>query len=95
MERTRAAVVTGLERKGFVPTGGKHVVVTYATPDGKKTGVRTHCSHSDRKLGTGRLRQMAGQLGLTPEQFLDLVDCPMDRSTFEDMLVARGAIERV
>ena len=85
---------SGLKRKGFVPSDGKHPVVTYATEDGKKTSVRTHFSHSDRKMDRYRLRQMAQQVGLTVDQFVDLIDCPMTRETFERVLAGQGKLPR-
>ncbi len=45
-----------------------------------------------RDIPDNIIGQMAKQCYLTRPQFLDLVDCPMDRTAFEDVLSSRDVL---
>jgi hypothetical protein len=48
---------------------------------------RTKTSHGSTKdLGDGLLKEMARQVRISKVQFLDLVDCPMSRDQYQQLL---------
>jgi predicted RNA binding protein YcfA (HicA-like mRNA interferase family) len=85
--RAKRDVEAALKRKGFQQDDGDHHWFFYWTSDGKKTTVRTKTSHGSTKdLGDGLLKEMAGQVRISKVQFLDLVDCPMSREQYQQLL---------
>lgn len=49
--------------------------------------MRTKTSHGSTKdLGDSLLKEMARQLRISKVQFLDLVDCPMNREQYQQLL---------
>lgn len=89
--RTKRDVESALKRKGFRQDEGDHHWFFYWTGDGKKTTVRTKTSHGSTKdLGDGLLKEMARQLRISKPQFLDLVDCPMSREQYHQLLEDGG-----
>ena len=86
--RDRRDVETSLERKGFERDERHHHYFVYRTCAGKKTAIRTRTSHGSRSkvLGDALLAQMAKQCGnLRKADFLNLVDCPLSRESFENL----------
>ena len=57
-----------------------------------KTKVLTKTSHSHRQIADGILSQMAKQCGLTNKLFGDLIECPLSRDDYEEMLVQAGVV---
>lgn len=95
MARDKSAVEAGLLRKGFQPTkpGADHRYLVYVTPSGKKARASTKTSHGKGfDLSDSLLVQMARQCGLTKRQFLDLLDCPLSREGYEELLKQGGKI---
>jgi len=94
LPRNRRAVEASLQSKGFVPTQGDHHYFVYITRDGRKTRARTKTSHSPkvRDIADNLLGQMARQCMLPKNEFLRLVDCPMDRDDYERRLIDKGEI---
>jgi len=94
MPRERRTIESSLERKGFRRIEGDHSFFVYYTEDGKKTRARTKTSHGSgsRTIGDALLGQMAKQCWLTKQQFISLVDCPLDREGFETIARQNGAI---
>lgn len=93
-KRDKRTIESALVKKGFVKAGGgKHMVFTYQTQDGRLTPVVTHTSHgANDDLGDFLLKAMAEQCGVTKADFLELVDCPMDQAKYEALLTERGRI---
>ena len=83
MPRSRKDVESALKSKGFQQNEGDHHFFIYFTKKGKKTLAKTKTSHGMREIADDLLSQMAKQCKLTKSQFLDLVDCPMNRDKFE------------
>lgn len=83
--RDRKDIEAALERKGFIRDETHHHYFVYWSIEGKKTTFRTRTSHgsSHKTLGDTLLAQMAKQVSLSKQRFLELVDCPLDRSGFE------------
>lgn len=93
MPRPKKTVEAALEAKGFAPSEGDHHFFVYWTKNGKKTRARTKTSHTPKMkdISDSLLGQMAKQLRLdTKAQFLQLVDCPMSREDYEQLLQAKG-----
>ncbi len=88
MQRDKRKVESSLQKKGFVrEPERKHVFFVYCTLEGKRTSVSTHTSHgSVKSLSVSLLGDMASQCQLDKQDFLDLVDCPMDREKYEKIL---------
>jgi hypothetical protein len=94
MPRNKRDVESGLLAKGFILEDDHHHFFVYWTIDGRKTRARTKTSHTKKHkdIGDNLLSQMAQQCKVTRSQFLDLVDCPMDRTRYESVLVERGEL---
>lgn len=95
MPRDRRVVEAALCRKGFEEDrGGRHTFFVYHTTGGRRTAVRTMTSHGagGRTLGDPLLVQMARQCKLQRGQFLELVDCPLGRERYEEILREAGEI---
>ncbi len=87
--RDRKDVEASLERKGFERDERHHHYFVYRTLAGKKTPIRTRTSRgsSYKALGDPLLAQMAKQCGgLSRTDFLKLVDCPLNRESFEHLV---------
>jgi hypothetical protein len=95
LPRSRKAVESALQSKGFERVEGDHHYFVYMTNDGRKTQARTKTSHSPRvkDIADNLLSLMARQCLLTRPEFLRLVDCPMDRDDYERRLVELGEID--
>ncbi len=90
MQRKKSKVEAALQAKGFVEKDTHHHYYIYETLEGKKTSVFTKTSHgSGKDLDDYLLTQMARQCQLTKMQFLDLIDCPLDRQKYEQVLGAK------
>lgn len=86
MPRKRKAVEGALISKGFVQNDTHHRQFVYYSGAGKKTTFRTRTSHGMREISDPLLAQMAKQCGLNKKDFLDLVDCPLDRHDYESRI---------
>jgi hypothetical protein len=88
MPRKKSKVESGLKNKGFEQTEGDHHWFAYVTTDGKKTAIRTKTSHTPKMkdIPDNILGLMARQCHLTKQEFLNLVDCPLDRKGYEEIL---------
>lgn len=95
MPRSKREVDRGLLGKGFRPKEGDHSYFVYWTESGKKTVVMTKTSHgnSGQQIGDPLLALMARQTRLSSAQFLALIDCSLDRSTYEALLIEKGLIQ--
>lgn len=94
MPLDRSDVEAALERKGFSRTEGDHHFFIYYTIEGLKTSVRTKVSHGTKykTIDDGLVSLMAKQCGLTSPQFKQLVECPLDRTKYETILVDSGRV---
>jgi len=93
MPRKQADVEASLERKGFKTRPGDHNYFTYYSLAGKKTRVFTKTSHGNKDLNDYLLSQMGKQCALSKSDFGLLIDCPMDRETYETKLIAQRLVE--
>ncbi len=94
MPRKQNDVEKSLEAKGFQRAkGGDHNYFHYYSKTGKKTAVFTYTSHGSREIDDNLLGRMARQCKLRRADFDLLIDCPLDRDSYEAKLIAQGAVE--
>jgi predicted RNA binding protein YcfA (HicA-like mRNA interferase family) len=94
MPRKQGEVEKSLEAKGFQrPKGGDHNYFHYYSLGGKKTAVFTKTSHGAREIDDSLLARMARQCKLARGDFDRLIDCPLDRNSYEAKLVEQGLVE--
>jgi hypothetical protein len=95
MPRKQNEVERSLLVKGFVgPEKVDHNYFTYHSLAGKKTRIFTKTSHGAREINDHILAQMAKQCKLTNKDFGRLIDCPLDRKSYEAKLVEQGYVEK-
>ena len=94
MPRNKKSVEAALLAKGFQQDNNDHHFFVYFATDGRKTRARTKTSHTAKMkdIPENLLSQMAKQCKVTRAQFLNLVDCPLDRQGYEEVLIERGEI---
>ena len=88
--------MSSLIKKGFVQQDGykDHYFFTYYTKNGKKTDIFTKLSRgsSYKTIGDPLLASMAKQCRLDKKNFLNLIDCPLDRDAYENILTSKNDI---
>ena len=93
MQRDQSDIEKGLMNKGFLKSNGDHHYFHYHdVTEGKKTRVFTKTSHGNKEVGDPLISKMAKQCGLTKAEFLNLVDCPLQRVEYERLLIDRKKI---
>jgi hypothetical protein len=94
VQRDKRQIEAALEAKGFTRSEKDHSYFYYRTLEGKKTTARTKTSHTPKMktIGDELLGKMARQCHLSKPQFLDLVDCPLNRQGYENLLTAQGLL---
>lgn len=93
MPRKQSDVEKSLTTKGFIRKEGDHSYFNYYSTAGKKTAVFTKTSHGAREIDDSLLRLMARQCKLSRADFERLIDCPLDRDSYEAKLIDQKAIE--
>lgn len=93
MPRKQSEVERSLTAKGFRAREGDHNYFNYYSKLGKKTAVFTKTSHGAREIDDNLLSRMAKQCKLSNKDFGLLIDCPLDRDTYEAKLIVQGAVE--
>jgi predicted RNA binding protein YcfA (HicA-like mRNA interferase family) len=93
MARSRTVVEAALTKKGFQETEGDHHFFVYQTKKGKKSLARTKTSHSMKDISDDLLSQMAKQCKVSKRQFLDLIDCDIERDGYENLLSKAGHVD--
>lgn len=85
MARERRDIDASLQRKGFKRDEGDHHYYIYHNLAGRKTIKKTKISMgtSHKTIGDPLLAQMARQIGVTKQRFLELVDCTLDQAGYE------------
>lgn len=92
MPRKQNDVEKSLLAKGFRAREGDHSYFNYYSRAGRKTAVFTKTSHGAREIDDNLLSRMAKQCKLSNKDFGLLIDCPLDRETYETKLIAANAI---
>jgi hypothetical protein len=85
--KAKRDIETGLSNKGFKRRENDHSYFVYYAMDGKKSLAATKTSHGRGfDIDDSLLSQMARQCGVTKQQFLRLVECPLQRDEYETIL---------
>lgn len=92
MPRKQGEVEKSLSNKGFRRKEGDHNYFHYYSIAGKKTAVFTKTSHGAREIDDHLLGRMAKQCKLSRADFDLLIECPLDRNTYEKKLIDQTAI---
>lgn len=92
MPRKQSEVEKSLTTKGFRSKEGDHNYFHYYSKTGKKTIVFTKTSHGAREITDSLLALMAKQCKLSRADFDRLIECPLDRETYEGKLVEQGVM---
>ena len=92
MPRKQTEVEKSLEAKGFQRSKGDHNYFYYYSKLGKKTAVFTKTSHGSREIDDSLLGRMSKQCRLSRADFDRLIDCPLDRDAYDNILTVRGAV---
>ena len=93
MARKPGEVEKSLVKKGFQRKEGDHSYFNYFTKAGKKTSVFTKTSHGVKELDDSLLGMMSRQCKLSRQDFDRLIDCPLDRDSYERKLIEVGVVE--
>lgn len=92
MPRKQIEVEKSLTTKGFRSKEGDHNYFHYYSKAGKKTIVFTKTSHGAREITDSLLALMAKQCKLSRADFDRLIECPLDRETYEGKLVEQSVM---
>jgi predicted RNA binding protein YcfA (HicA-like mRNA interferase family) len=85
-------IMGGLCKKGFIAQQKGHTFLTFYV-GGKKTSIYTMVSHGGKEIGDGLIGTMASQVRLDKNQFIDLVNCPLERERYIEELVKNGDLQ--
>ncbi|QYK49197.1 MAG: hypothetical protein KF838_04925 [Phycisphaeraceae bacterium] len=89
-DKVRAALTS----KGFQRSNSKDEMYHFFV-DGKKTAVWTKISHGEKEIHDGLLATMSRrQLRLSRGQFDQLVECPLSRDAYLEILRKQGVVSR-
>lgn len=81
-----------LQTKGFAVEQGRKHIFYYLTVDGKKTSIKTHVSHGESEIDDHLISAMKRQTKLEKKEFLDLINCPLSKDEYIQLLIDRGHI---
>jgi hypothetical protein len=93
MPRRQSEVEKSLLAKGFRSKEGDHNFFHYYSKAGKKTIVFTKTSHGSREIDDSLLGRMAKQVRLSKGDFDRLIDCPLDRDSYEAKLIEQRVVD--
>ena len=88
MQRNKRDVEHALTSKGFEQDECHHHMFFYRSIQGQLTAIRTRTSHSGKTLDDYLIGQMAKQCRLGRHDFLHLIDCPLSRAGYEELVTA-------
>jgi hypothetical protein len=93
--REKKKIESSLKKKGFTQEKADHNYFVYVTFAGKKTLVKTKTSHTPKMktVGDAILSKMASQCHLSKNDFLSLIDCPMERDKYEKHLQDKNLLD--
>lgn len=91
MPRPASKVAGGLEKKGFRRRQSDHTFFHLYVRD-KKPVIHTKISHGAKEISDKLLGMMARQVRLSRQQFVELVDCPMNHEDYVKYLETIKAV---
>jgi len=89
--RTRE-IKQALLNKGFCQTSTDHEMY-WLWVDDKKTSIRTLLSFGSREYGDNLLGCMARQLKLKRAELDELIECPLGKSEYQQLLIKHGHVK--
>ena len=89
--RETSTIRAALGNKGFRKVEKHHEMLWYYVGE-RKTSVRTRISHGAQEYGDALLGQMARQLQLCKGDLLALIDCPMTKEAYLEVLTKSGSV---
>ncbi len=85
-------VEQSLIKKGFKlePSDHKYYVFYY---NGKRTRIKTKVSHCGQEINDFLIKNMSRQVHLNKSQFCDLINCPLSKEAYKDILIKIGLLK--
>ena len=83
-------VEKALEKKGFIKVVTHHKRFYFNNNEGKRTEVRTYISHGKKEINDYLIESMSKQTKLSKEQFINLINCPLSKDEYIEILKAQG-----
>lgn len=85
-------IESSLVKKGFSAENGDHkYYILYC--NGKKTQIFTKVSHGKPEIGEPLLGKMAKQVRLSKKDFADLIECPLSKERYMQMMKDQGYVK--
>ena len=85
-------VDSALTKKGFKKKKTHHIFY-YLYVDGYDVGIFTKISHSHKEIFGSLISSMAKQIGISKSEFIDVVNCPINREGLLNLL--RNKYQRI
>ena len=98
MSLERKNILKNLPAKGFKKIAKRHHIYFHHVYHGKETGPYTYVSHSAKvkTINASLIGEMRKQLRLDRNrQVIDLCNCPMSGSDYNDVLIGNDVFERI
>lgn len=93
MQLDSKKVLKNLKKKGFQERKGDHIYLDYVTSSGKRTHITTKISHGQKhEIYDVLISLMSKQCELDKTDFLNLVNCPLKRESYEKILERKEII---
>lgn len=86
MPRKKNVVENALTKKGFRALESHHTMLFFYDENGRRTSIKTKVSHGHKEISDPILGQMARQCKLARRDFLNLIDCSLSQSGYEEIL---------
>ena len=83
-----------LSSKGFQEDKVDHKFYIFFY-NGEKTGIRTKTSHGSKDIGEQIIGVMSKQTRLSKTEFLDLVNCPLSKNDYIELLIKRNYLKKI
>lgn len=92
MKVERKDILKNLRKKGFIKEEDGHHIYFHHCVNGRKTGPYTYVSHDKIKTKTfSDVTKIRKQLALdSNKEAVDLISCPMDGETYNEILRRKG-----
>ncbi len=86
-------VEQALKKKGFKKEPGDHnYFILYV--NGVRTSVQTHTSHNGQDINSYLFNQMKKQVHLDTNDFINLIECPLSKEKYIEILKDKNIISR-
>jgi hypothetical protein len=84
--------VAALEKKGFEKRDGRDYNFRYHTVDGKVSSITTRIPKGRGDLQSWEIQGLRKNLGLSLDELLALIDCPLSREGYEAIQAKLGRL---